>query len=43
LSPLPGQSGLYLLAASIEIAFIPGGENFIKRDDKVGNIKIEYK
>jgi hypothetical protein len=28
---------------TVDIAFIPGGENFIKRDDKVGNIKIEYK
>jgi hypothetical protein len=28
---------------ALEIAFIPGGKNFIKRDAKVGTIKIEYK
>src|ERR1700692_1211709 len=28
---------------ALEIAFIPGGNNFIKRDAKVGTIKIEYK
>jgi hypothetical protein len=28
---------------TVEIALIPGGENFIKRDEKVGNIKIEFK